>query len=186
MMYPTRLKKAVQFASHKHKHQKRKVLDYPYITHPIMVMYFVSKYSDDENVLMAAVLHDTVEDTDTSLDEIEHFFGKEVAHLVDILSEDKSLPKKQRKEEYYEKLFQSQNKDIFLIKSADILYNMNDMIETIDFQGKETFLKAFTFQNYFESMSSVLQKMKEVWPENPFLNELFETYDELKVFYEKV
>ena len=111
MIYPEKIKKAVHFSSHKHKNQNRMIFDYPYITHPLMVFHLVSKFADDENILCAAILHDTVEDTDTSLRDIKENFGDEVHYLVDILSEDKSLEKIERKEKYYRRIFKENNKN---------------------------------------------------------------------------
>jgi len=173
MIYPEKIKKAVHFSSHKHKNQNRMIFDYPYITHPLMVFHLVSKFADDENILCAAILHDTVEDTDTSLRDIKENFGDEVHYLVDILSEDKSLEKIERKEKYYRRIFKENNKNIFLIKSADILYNVNDFIEDFEYIGKEKFLENFShIELYVPMMRNILEKMEIAWGENPFLDDI--------------
>ena len=173
MIYPTKIQHAVQFASHKHKHQKRKILDYPYVTHPLVVFHLVSKFTDDQDVLCAAILHDTVEDTKTTLDKIEKEFGERVSYLVDILSEDKSLEKKERKKKYYKRIFEENNNDVFLIKSADILYNLTDFIATIDYGGKEKFIRMFSdFEKYNFMVKEVVNKFENKWSENPFLSDI--------------
>ncbi len=173
MIYSEKIQRAVQFASHKHKDQKRKILDYPYITHPLMVFYLVSKFSDDEDVLCAAILHDTVEDTDSTLDEIEGVFGETVRYFVDILSDDKSLEKKERKEKYYKRLIEENNRDITLIKSADILYNLTDFIQTIEYGGKDKFLTMFSnFERYNSMLKNLIIEFEKIWPKNPFLSDI--------------
>lgn len=148
-----------------------------------MVMHLVSKFTDNEDVLCAAVLHDTVEDTNTSLEEIEKHFGKYVAFLVDLLSEDKSLPWEKRKEYYYQRIFSSGNKDVFLIKSADILYNLRDMIETFHFAGEQKFFT--TFPNFESSIVMSFEHIKQLrlsWDNNPFVDDLY--HSALEVFQE--
>lgn len=91
---------ALKFAAGKHRNQRRKDKEHsPYINHPIEVaecLWRVGKVRELP-VLMAAVLHDTVEDTDTTFEELESNFGREVAELVKEVTDDKSLPKATRK-----------------------------------------------------------------------------------------
>lgn len=75
---------------------------------------------------MAAILHDTVEDTDTTLDELEEHFGTEVRNIVDECSDDKSLPKQERKRLQIEHA-KSASKQAKLVKLADKLYNLRDL-----------------------------------------------------------
>ncbi len=81
--------KALIFAVEKHSGQIRKMASTPYILHPIEVASIVGTMTDDKNTLSAAVLHDTVEDTDTTIEEIREKFGKRVALLVMTETEDK-------------------------------------------------------------------------------------------------
>jgi len=95
-----RLLDALNFASQKHKFQKRKGKDgIPYINHCIQVAYVLSEVGGESDtvLLQAALLHDTVEDTDTSFEELEKLFGKEVSDLVREVTDDMSLPKAERK-----------------------------------------------------------------------------------------
>lgn len=94
------LLRAVRFAAQKHRDQRRKGVDAsPYINHPIDVAELISRVGrvDDPAVLIAAVLHDTVEDTETTLEEVEREFGADVRNLVAEMTDDKSLPKAERK-----------------------------------------------------------------------------------------
>lgn len=81
--------KAVCFATEKHSGQVRKLSNAPYILHPLEVAAIVGTMTDDKEILAAAVLHDTVEDTDTTLEEIRENFGKRVSLLVMTETEEK-------------------------------------------------------------------------------------------------
>lgn len=81
MKYPL-LHKAVDFATYHHSTQDRKYSGLPYITHPLRVMSKVREVTDDEAMLCAAVLHDTVEDTRATYEIIGRNFGQEVQQLV--------------------------------------------------------------------------------------------------------
>ncbi len=99
-MNPAPLLRALRFAAHQHRQQRRKDVDEtPYIKHPIEVAEVLASDGGvtDEVLLSAAVLHDTVEDTGTTLDDLRARFGDEVAGLVHEVTDDKSLPKAERK-----------------------------------------------------------------------------------------
>jgi guanosine-3',5'-bis(diphosphate) 3'-pyrophosphohydrolase len=94
------LLKAYRFSADKHSNQRRKDrARSPYINHPIEVVQLLWEVGGvrDIHVLLAAILHDTLEDTDTRPEEIRHWFGEEVLSLVLEVSDDKSLPKQERK-----------------------------------------------------------------------------------------
>ena len=99
-MTPANLLKAIAFAADKHRHQRRKDAEAsPYINHPIEVatVLAVEGQVDDDTTLVAAALHDTVEDTETTFAELEELFGREVTDLVREVTDDKSLGKMERK-----------------------------------------------------------------------------------------
>lgn len=85
----TLLQRAIEFAAEKHAAQRRKGSTIPYITHVIEAMEIVCRMTEDEEVRAAAVLHDTLEDTNTAKDELAEHFGPRVAGLVAAESEDK-------------------------------------------------------------------------------------------------
>jgi len=94
------LLQAARFAAEKHRFQRRKGADAsPYINHPIEVADLLANIGGvaDLATLVAAVLHDTVEDTETSPEEVEALFGAEVRALVAEMTDDKTLPKAKRK-----------------------------------------------------------------------------------------
>jgi GTP diphosphokinase / guanosine-3',5'-bis(diphosphate) 3'-diphosphatase len=97
---PATLLSAITFAADKHRRQRRKDADAsPYINHPIAVATVLAVEGDvvDEATLLCAILHDTVEDTDTTFAELGQHFGPEVAELVRELTDDNSLEKSERK-----------------------------------------------------------------------------------------
>jgi guanosine-3',5'-bis(diphosphate) 3'-pyrophosphohydrolase len=122
---------ALAFAAHKHRDQRRKnVAASPYINHPIaLANVLVNEGNVDESqVLCAAILHDTVEDTETSLDEIAERFGPEIASIVGEVTDDKSLPKTRRKAlqvEHAPHLSHAAK----LVKLADKICNVRDVAD---------------------------------------------------------
>ncbi len=92
--------RALAFASRKHSQQRRKDADAsPYINHPIALVSVLAVEAgiNDLDTLSAALLHDTIEDTDTSMEELVEAFGETVASLVQEVTDDKLLPKAERK-----------------------------------------------------------------------------------------
>lgn len=120
--------KAAIFAAEKHKGQKRKSDDSPYINHPLGVAHILNDEGGvtEIEVLQAAVLHDTVEDTDCTLDEIEANFGARVRGIVGEVSDDKSLNKGARKRAQIEHAA-GKSRGAKLVKLADKLHNFRDL-----------------------------------------------------------
>ena len=101
----SQLLKAASFAARKHTGQTRKGDDAaPYINHPLEVANLLANVGkvEDFDVLIAAILHDTVEDTDATKEEIAELFGTRVASIVMEVTDDKSLPKAERKQKQVE------------------------------------------------------------------------------------
>lgn len=124
-----RLMRAMQYSTEKHQFQTRKnSLKTPYIGHPVRVANrLVDAGIKDQNVIVAALLHDTVEDTDATLKEIEDIFGREVAKIVDEVTDDKSLPKHVRKQLQIEHASHI-SYEAKLVKLADKLDNLQDLL----------------------------------------------------------
>ncbi|SAK78595.1 HD domain-containing protein [Caballeronia ptereochthonis] len=121
--------RAFAFAADKHRNQRRKDAEAsPYINHPIALADVLANEAgiDDERVLLAAVLHDTIEDTDTSHDELVRWFGEEVAHIVAEVTDDKSLPKAERKRLQIEHAAHVGHR-AKLVKLADKICNLRDI-----------------------------------------------------------
>lgn len=119
--------KAVEFAAKKHCLQRRKDNETPYINHTIGVAYLLEQANvNDVSVLQAALLHDTIEDTDTTYEELVSIFGIKVADLVQSVSDDTSLTSDERKLAQVEKM-KTASVETRAIKLADRIYNLRDM-----------------------------------------------------------
>jgi guanosine-3',5'-bis(diphosphate) 3'-pyrophosphohydrolase len=122
---------AATFAAHRHRDQRRKGAEgSPYINHPLAVANVLANEGgvEDATTLIAALLHDTVEDTQTTADEIAARFGPEVAALVMEVTDDKRLGKAERKRHQFEHAagISSRAK---LVKLADKICNLRDLID---------------------------------------------------------
>src|SRR5512138_736162 len=124
------LLKALRYASQKHSDQRRKnAKASPYINHPIQVAQILWDVAGvrDASLLVAAILHDTIEDTDATPDEIKNEFGEEVLGLVLEVSDDKSLPKEVRKQLQIEHA-PHKSQRAKMLKLADKLCNIHDVV----------------------------------------------------------
>jgi hypothetical protein len=125
-----RVIKAIDFAAEKHRFQKRKgAEELPYIIHPIGVAHYLMTIGNvrDIDIIIAALLHDTVEDTGTSFVEIQEQFGLRVESFVRELTDDKSLVKAERKQL---QIVNASHKSAGAaqVKLADKLYNLTDIM----------------------------------------------------------
>jgi len=123
--------RAMDFAARKHRDQRRKDAEgTPYINHPIELAYLLIEHTggDDVSVIIAALLHDTVEDTETSPDELEIIFSREVRDIVMEVTDDKSLPKNIRKQRQIDHAANA-SYPARLVKLADKICNLRDMHE---------------------------------------------------------
>ena len=122
------ISKAIIFSEEAHKHQIRKSGD-PYITHPIEVAKILTSINLDASAIAAGLLHDTIEDTDISINDITDSFGVQISELVQGLTKISKFSlkiNKQKLGENYRKLILASSKDlrVILIKLADRLHNM--------------------------------------------------------------
>lgn len=148
--------RAAAFAAHRHREQRRGDAEAsPYINHPLAVANVLASEAgiDDIDVLCAAVLHDTVEDTATTLQELEEHFGPRVAGLVAELTDDKSLPKAERKRLQVEHAGRASH-GARLIKLADKICNLRDLVATPPDWPRERRLA------YFDWAEAVCRQLK--------------------------
>ncbi len=127
----TRIDQAVEYAREKHKDQLRKDGS-PYIIHPLAVAEVVAEMGLDVEAILGALLHDCIEDTDASFEEISRLFGKTTAELVEgvtKLTRANFSSSEEQQMENLRKMFMAMSKDIrvVLIKIADRLHNMRTM-----------------------------------------------------------
>ena len=128
-MTHTLILKAAHFAAQKHRDQRRKDKHAsPYIIHPISVALAIAQIGrvNDPEILAAALLHDTLEDTKTEPEELEAEFGKKVCEYVLDVTDDKILPKDERKRRQIEHA-KKISKGAALIKLGDKISNVTDV-----------------------------------------------------------
>ncbi|HAU29439.1 MAG TPA: phosphohydrolase [Rhodospirillaceae bacterium] len=166
--------KALHFATQKHKNQRRKGADaIPYINHPVDLLHILVNEADivDPVVLCAALLHDTVEDTSTSPDELRSIFGDEITNVVLEATDDKRLPKEQRKQLQIEHAAHASPR-AKLVKLADKICNLQDMAISPPAGWSDERIAA-----YFDWASQVVEKLRGT---HPVLENIFEKAHDMK------
>ena len=164
---PTLLMKALSFAANKHRNQFRKgSVPIPYINHPIAVADLIVRIGKihDEATIAAALLHDTVEDTETTFDDLEAEFGPEISKLVAELTDNKKLPKEERKRLQIEHA-PSLSPRARIVKLADKTCNLRDVAQDPP-KGWPLQRK----QEYFDWAKSVVDQIRNT---NPALENAF-------------
>lgn len=133
--------RAIVFAAEVHDGMRRKKSETPYILHPMEAAVIVSTITSDQEVIAAAALHDVVEDTDVTIEEIEKRFGKRVRELVECETEDKraDLPPTDtwriRKEESLALLRDTDDMDVLTVWLGDKLANMRSLYREWKLEG---------------------------------------------------
>lgn len=165
------LDNAIIFAVNAHRGQLRKGTNAPYILHPMEAAAIVGSMTDDDEVIAAAVLHDTVEDTAATLDEICEQFGKRVSELVAAESENKREDKpaastwKIRKEETIEHL-KTAPKEVKMLTLGDKLSNIRSICRDYEAQG-DALWQRFNQKDknehrwYYKSIADCLSDLRE-------------------------
>lgn len=119
---------AYEFAEDAHRGQERKGDGSPYIAHPVeLARLLVAEGHSGEALLAAAFLHDTVEDTDATLGEIQERFGDDVHRMVDAMTEDKEIDPYEARKAHHREEVEAAGKAPVLIYAADKLANLRDM-----------------------------------------------------------
>src|SRR5271169_1977075 len=159
---------ALAFAAHKHRDQRRKDENAsPYINHPIALANMLCNKAGitDENVLCAALLHDTIEDTETTPAELSTHFGKAIADIVAEVTDDKSLPKAERKRLQIEHAAYA-SYQAKLVKLADKISNLQDIASSppADWDLKRKL-------EYFDWAKAVVDQIRGT---NPALERIFD------------
>lgn len=157
---------AIAFAADKHRNQRRKdVAASPYINHPIALANVLANEAgiDDERVLIAAILHDTVEDTETTAQELVRHFGQEIADIVLEVTDEKSLLKAERKQRQIDHA-PTISRRAKLVKLADKICNLRD-IACSPPAGWSLRRK----QEYFDWAKAVIDGLRGVHPSLEFI-----------------
>jgi guanosine-3',5'-bis(diphosphate) 3'-pyrophosphohydrolase len=161
---------AIAFAAAKHRDQRRKDASAsPYINHPIALAAVLANEGKvtDINVLCAAILHDTIEDTETTAAELDARFGPKITSIVLEVTDDKSLPKEVRKQLQIEHAADA-SPEARLVKLADKICNLRDILATPPANWT-----ADRKRQYFDWAAQVINKIKGTHPG------LEATFDEL-------
>jgi (p)ppGpp synthase/HD superfamily hydrolase len=131
--------KAIYYAKKYHGNQKRKSGE-PYYSHPLEVAYMISEYNLKTDVIAASILHDTVEDTEVTVEMIQGTFGQRIAQMVDRLTRDRPDGTKLTVEQVINNAYHLKDKEVLLIKLFDRLHN----IQTIESMSVEKTEKAIS------------------------------------------
>ena len=153
------LLRALSFAAEKHRHQRRKDKDAsPYINHPIALASVLSHEGGvtDTHILCAALLHDTIEDTQTTPGELDEAFGPKIKNLVLEVTDDKKLPRAERKRFQIEHAARASH-DAKLVKLADKICNLRDVSSR---PPKDWSLRRK--QEYFDWAKQVVDQIRDV------------------------
>jgi len=169
---------AVSFAAEKHRHQRRKDAHAsPYINHPIALANVLVDEGDvhDPVVLCAAILHDTIEDTETTAEELERTFGAHITNVVLEVTDDKNLEYKERKQQQVDQA-PHLTQQAKLVKLADKICNVRDILA-----HPPSSWSLLRKQNYFDWSANVVAGLRGA---NPRLEVVFDALyarrDELK------
>ena len=169
----SRLDEAIKFAIEAHKGQIRKLRKNPYILHPLEALAIAGGLTTDEDVLCAVVLHDVVEDTDRTLDEIKEMFGERVASLVSYETENKRryLPAEQtwklRKTESLARLRESDDIGVKTLWMSDKLANARSFYDSYveigdkiweNFNQKDKNEQAWYYKEIYNIMKPYFEK----------------------------
>ena len=152
---------ALAFAAHKHRDQRRKdAAASPYINHPIALANVLVREGavSEPDVVAAALLHDTLEDTQTSPGELRAAFGERVARVVEEVTDDKSLPKAERKRLQIEHAA-AISREAKLVKLADKICNLRDMAD-----HPPASWDLVRRREYFDWAKAVIDRLRGVHP----------------------
>ena len=176
---------AIAFAVKAHDGMRRKKSESPYILHPMEAAVIVGTMTDDQNLIAAAALHDVVEDTGITIEEIEEKFGKRVRELVEAETEDKreNLPPEAtwriRKEESLEVLKNADDIAVLMVWLGDKLANMRAIYRDFKVEGVQMWQR-FNQKDvneqawYYKSIAKLTERLSDTsaWIEYKTLTEL--------------
>ena len=182
------MQKAIKFAIKTHdlyQKQTRKGKGTAYITHPLTVGFILACANAPEDVIVAGILHDTIEDSieekKVTYEMLQERFGTHAADIVQSVTEtSKGLSWEKRKEEAL-KHIEKFSPESFLVKSADIISNISELVDDYARYGDEVFSrfnapKEKILDNYIKVIETIIVK----WDENPLREDLMDVGKKLK------
>lgn len=162
--------KALHLAARAHEGQMRKEGGLPYIIHPVMVAFILERHGFDEQTVAAALVHDVLEDTETSAEELGQELGSGVRSAVEALTYDKNLPWKEQRLRYIESV-RASDTAVKAICTVDKIHNAQSLLASHEKEGKEVwkyFTRGKEEKLWFEE--EVLKMLKESW-DHPLIGE---------------
>jgi (p)ppGpp synthase/HD superfamily hydrolase len=191
MQYTQKIKEAIRVAIRVHEldqKQKRKGKDVPYIIHPLIVGLILARVSKEDDVVVAGLLHDTVEDSvDTkkmTVATLRKRFGADVASMVDDVTErGRTLPWVERKKLAVKKIATLSNRSL-LVKGADVIANCTELVADFRKEGDNTFRrfnvpKELLIEHYVEVIEEIIKR----WPTHPLRDDLDYHLSEIRAMY---
>ncbi len=186
-MYSYRIEQAIRAAAVLHKDQLRKgSMPFPYVTHLYATAFTLLDYTNDEDVIISALLHDTLEDTDYTVDELQEDFGGRVREIVEAVTEPKTIDGRkvswrERKEGYIKNL-RTGPIEACLVSAADKIHNFRTIVEDY-YDSPDRFKQDFgdNFEERLElygEIAKVLNKRLD----GPLLHEFNHVFEEYQQF----
>ncbi len=157
--------KAYEYAQEKHLGQMRKFSGLPYFSHPKAVARIIEELTADETMIITSLLHDVVEDTNTTIEDIKELFGNKVSSLVKELTS-RSLKNGERKSDYLKNKMANMSSQALTIKLADRFHNVKYLEEdnvhlsfvTKYYKETRVIMKFLTKQVEYDKIQSILVK----------------------------
>lgn len=164
-MFTDKINLALKIAAKAHQGQNRKGTDIPYISHPVAVGMIISEHTDDENAIIAGILHDILEDVKPEIyseADMRRDFSNLITDIVKDISEPKTagqpkLPWKERKQAYLERLGNSYYFEAYIVAAADKVHNLTDILDDYYQFGDEI------WQRFNASKQDILQYYRAVF-----------------------
>lgn len=181
------INKAIKFATLCHANQMRKGTEIPYILHCLEAGTIASNLTHkegklDDEVVAAAILHDTIEDAYVSYEALQELFNKNIANLVQSQSEDKSKSWQERKEATINFLLENKSKEVEIATLADKLSNMRSIYRDYKADGEalwQKFNAGKTSQHwYYQSIATSLSQIRESEEYREFVELIKQTFEQ--------
>ena len=190
-MYSYRIEQAIRAAAVLHKDQLRKgSMPFPYVTHLVATAFTLIDYTDDEDVIISALLHDSLEDTDYTIDELQEDFGGRVREIVETVTEPRNTPERKiswrEKKLIYVKQLKKGSQEALLVAAADKIHNFRTIVEDY-YDNYDSFIQ--DFGKNFEERIEVYQEIADAINgrlESRILDEFNHVFEEYKEFLHNI
>ncbi len=181
MALTPQIEKAIKKASFLHRNQERKRDGTPYISHLFSVVLILLDYTDEEDIIIGGILHDTIEDTNYTSEEMTDDFGDTINRIVLGVTEDKSIKNWEERKNKYRENLKSASLESLMVCAADKIHNLMSLKDAYETYGDDLW-KSFECpspEKYFEYHEAVLKILKEKL-NNPIVQKLEEQVSETK------